>query len=532
MGGRRARQTLAWLLGLAAMVSLAGCGRGYVATPGNTFVFALSSDVVGLDPANVTDGNSLYVTRQIFETLLDYAPTDTTIVAGLATGWQNSKDGLVWTLYLRQGVRFQDGSPFDAQAVKFNFDRWRLTGNPYHRGDFAYYASVFGGFPGAIKDVQVVDDHTVRFVLNKPLAPFLADLAMPAFAMASPRAVRRWGPDFYEHPVGTGPFSFVSWYKDHSVVLARNEDYHGSLPRLARVVFSDIPDNEARLQALEAGRIDAMTGLNPADYPAVVRNPELQVLLRQSDNVGYLAINNLHAPFTDVRVRRAIAYAIDKDALVKTFYDGLGQVAVNPMPPAIWGYNYDVRDYPYDPAEARELLREAGYPDGFSTTLWTMPAARPYMPQPQAIARAIQRDLAKVGIRAAIVTYDWATYLQKGENGEHDLYLLGWNGDNGDPDDFLYVLLGKDNAVRGAATNVCFYQNPTVNDLLRQARTVSEQSRREALYEQAQVLIHQDEPMVPLVYAMDVVVAKKTVTGLLPHPTGGESFAGVRIASD
>lgn len=518
---------------LVLAVVLSGCGgQGQQAAKegGKTFVFARSGDAVGLDPANVTDGESLYVTHQIFETLLNYKPTDTELVPGLATSWENSKDGREWTLTLRKGVKFQDGTPFNAQAVKFNFDRWRLPNNKYHvGGNFEYYTSMFGGFPGVIKDVQVVDDYTVKFILTRPLAPFLADLAMPTFGIASPAAVEKYGKDFFKHPVGTGPFTFVSWDKDQKIVLKRNDNYWGPRPALDEVVFRTIPDNSARLMELKSGTIDAMIGLNPDDYKTVKDDPNLQVLLRPSMNVGYLALNNLKKPFNDPRVRQAIACAIDKKALIDAFYAGLGKPAKNPLPPSVWGYNDSIQDYPYDPAKAKELLAEAGYPHGFTTTLWAMPVARPYMPQPKEIAQAIQADLAKVGIKANIVTYDWATYIAKGENGEHDMYLFGWTGDNGDPDNFLYVLLGKDNAVKGAASNVCFYQNEEVNNLLKQAQSVSDQSKRAALYEQAQAIIHQDEPMVPLVHSMEVVVAKKSVKNLIPHPTGTESFAGVDI---
>jgi len=526
-------KVLVLLVSLTMLVGLTACGQSQqqAASAGKTFTFALSSDVVGLDPANVTDGNSLYVTHQIFETLLNYAPTNTNLVPGLATSWDNSPDGKTWTLHLRQGVKFQDGTDFNAQAVKFDFDRMRLKDNPYrYDGNFAYYESMFGGFPGVISDVQAVDDNTVKFVLTKPFAPFLADLAMPTFAIASPAAIKKYGADFMKNPVGTGPFTFVSWEKGQKVTLKRNDNYWGPKPALSQVVFQDIPDNSARLMALKSGSIDAMIGLNPDDYKTVKADPNLQILLRAPNNVGYLAMNNLHKPFDNVKVRQAVAYAIDKKAIADAFYAGLGQVATNPMPPTLWGFNKDVQGYPYDPAKAKELLKEAGFPNGFSTTLWAMPVARPYMPQPTEIAQAIQTDLAKVGIQAKIVTYDWATYLAKGENGEHDMYLLGWTGDNGDPDDFLYVLLGKDNATKGSATNVSFYQNDQVNNLLKQAQTVSDQSQRAALYEQAETIINQDEPMVPLVYSQDAVIAKKTVKNLIPHPTGTESFAGVDIS--
>lgn len=522
----KARALLAALL-LAMVPVLSACagnGAKVVQDAEKTFVFARGGDAVGLDPANVTDGESFYVTRQIFETLVDYTPYNTEPVPGLATRWENSKDGKEWTFFLRKGVKFHDRTPFNALAVKFNFDRWRLKNHPYHDGNFEYYGAMFDGFPGIIQDVQAIDDYTVRFVLRRPHAPFLANLAMPSFALASPAAIERYGKDFLAHPVGTGPFIFVSREKNQKTVLKRNDNYWDMKPALNKIVFRTIPDNAARLMELKAGTVDAMTGLNPCDYPTVKDDPSLQTLLRPSMNVGYLAMNNLRKPFDDPRVRRAVAHAINKKAFVDSFYAGMSKPAKNLMPPSVWGYTDKIEDYAYNPAKARELLAEAGYPNGFAAALWVSPVARPYIPQPREIALAIQADLARVGIKTRIVTYDWETYLAGGKNGEHDLYLSGWVGDNGDPDNFLYVLLGKDNAVKGAASNVSFYQNEEVNNILKRAQTLSGQNRRAALYEEAQRIIHRDVPVVPLVHSMDVVVAKKSVKNLIPHPTGIESF--------
>ncbi|GAW91597.1 ABC transporter substrate-binding protein [Calderihabitans maritimus] len=535
---------IAWIVVVMLVLSLvlAGCGTSEKSAVNNesgdkqseasaekVFVFGRGGDSVGLDPANVTDGESIYVTQQIYDTLVKYDKESTKVVPGLAEEWEVSKDGLEWTFKLRKGVKFHDGTPFNAEAVKFNFDRWMDENNPYHHGDFEYYMYMFGGFPGIISSVEVVDEYTVKIALEKPLAPFIQNLAMPAFAIASPEAIKKYGEDYFKHPVGTGPFKFVEWKKDDRIVLVKNEEYWGPEPKLDKVIFRTIPDNTARLMELEAGTIDAMIGVNPDDAARIKENPDLQLLLRPSMNVGYLAMNTEKTPFDNVLVRRAINHAINKEALIEAFYAGFAKPAKNPMPPSLWGYNDDIEDYEYDPAKAKALLAEAGYPDGFETTLWAMPVARPYMPQPMEIAQAIQQDLAAVGIKAEIVTYDWATYLEKGEKGEHDLYLLGWTGDNGDPDNFLYVLLDKNNAVKGAASNVAFYKNDKVHDLLVEAQMEMDQSKRAELYEEAQVYIHEDAPWVPLVHSTPVLAARKNVTGWVPHATGSESFIDIDI---
>jgi len=526
-----------WPVLTAALLSLTllvtGCGKkggeqGQAKTGENqaekTFIFARGGDSVGLDPINVTDGESLYVTHQIFNSLLEYKPDSTEVVPALATEWENSKDGLTWTFKLRQGVKFHDGTDFNAEAVKYNFDRWRLPDHKKQKGSFEYYGYMFGGFPGVIKDVQVVDPYTVKFILTKPQAPFLSNLAMAAFGISSPAAMEKYGDDYFKNPVGTGPFKFVKWEKDQQIVLERNEDYWGDKAKVKQVVFRVIPDNSARLMELQSGKIDAAIDINPDDVEKVKQDPNLQLLLRPSMNVGYLAMNNEKNPLNNVKVRQAINHAINKNALIEAFYAGLAKPAKNPLPPSLWGYNDDIQDYAYDQAKAKALLAEAGFPNGFKTTLWAMPNPRPYMPQGKEIAQAIQQDLAKIGIQTQIVTYDWATYIAKGQKGEHDLYLFGWTGDNGDPDNFLFALLDKTNAVKGSAGNVAFYKSDKVHDLLARAQEEPDQGKRAELYKQAQELIKEDAPWVPLVHSTPPVAAKKTVKNWLPHATGTEAF--------
>ncbi|PMQ01454.1 MAG: ABC transporter substrate-binding protein [Dictyoglomus sp. NZ13-RE01] len=515
------RKILVFLMMIFLLISL---GNSAVPKRGGTLVFGRGGDSVKLDPINVTDGESLRVTHQIFDTLVKYKPNNTEVVPNLATSWTVSKDGKVWTFRLRKNVKFHDGTDFDAEAVKFNFDRWMDEKNPYHvGGEFEYWGYMFGGFPGVVKSVTVVDKYTIRFTLERPLAPFLSNLAMPCFAIASPTAIKKYGEDFFKNPVGTGAFKFVSWTKGDKIVLEANKNYWDGAPYLDRIIFRSIPDNSARFMELEAGTIDIMDGVNPEDVEKARQNPNLQVILRPSLNVGYLAMNMDKKPFDDVRVRLAINYAINKKTLVEAFFGkGLAMVAKNPIPPSLWGYNDKIEDYPYDPAKAKELLKEAGYPNGFKTTLWAMPVPRPYNPQPRKLAEAVQGYLKAVGIDAEIVTFDWGTYLQKTENGEHDMAFLGWTGDNGDPDNFFYVLLDKDNAVKGSAGNIAFYRSDELHEILVKAQTITDKKERTKLYEKACEIVHRDAPWVIIAHTTPPVVAKKTVHNYIPHPTGSE----------
>lgn len=513
-------------IGLLVISLVAALTLGTMAAPkpkiGGTLVYGRGADSVSLDPANVTDGESMRVTRQIYEGLVSYSEKDTSIEPALATSWENSKDGLIWTFKLRKNVKFHDGTPFNAAAVKFSFERQMFKDHPYHHGDFEYWLGMFGGFPGVVKSVDVVDDLTVRFKLERPQAPFLANLAMSNFVIFSPDAVKKFGEDIGNHPIGTGPFKFVRWDHGDKITVEANMDYWAGRPYLDKIIFRSIPDNSARLIELQSGGIHLMDSLNPDDVALVNKDKNLQVLLRPPFNVGYLAMNMDKKPFDNVYVRQAVSYAINKAALVKAFYAGLAQPAKNMTPPSLWGYNNKVTDYTYSVSRAKTLLAKAGYPKGFETTLWAMPVARPYMPQPTKIGEAIQANLAAIGIKAKIVSFDWGTYLDKISNGEHDMCLIGWTGDNGDPDNFLYMLLDKDQAVKGSANNYSFYRSEELHKVLIEAQRVSDQKTRSALYMKAHEIIHRDAPVVPLVHSTPPLAAFKHVMGYYPHPTQNE----------
>ncbi len=505
------------LLALCLALTLSRAAMAQIPLKGGTFVFGRGADSVGLDPAIVTDGESFRVTRNIYESLLEYKRDSTVVVPGLAEHWQPSADGLTWKLALRRNVKFHDGTPFNAEAVVFNFERWMLESHPYHKGVFEYWKSMFGGFPGFVKSVKASDDATVEFVLEKPMAPFLANLAMPMFGIASPTAIKKFGDDYFKNPVGTGPFRFKEWRKDDRIVLERNPDYWDEKALLDRVIFRSIVDNSARLLELQAGSIDLMEFLSPDDLPTVKNDANLQLILRPSMNVGYLWWNVEKEPYGKLEVRRAIGHAINKRAIVDKLFGGIGIPAKNMLPPSLWGYNDAVVDYEYDAAKAREYLAKAGLPDGFKTKLWAMPNPRPYMPQPTKIAEAIQADLKVVRIEAEIVTMDWATYLAKTRDGEQEMYMLGWTGDNGDPDNFLYWFFGqKETRSR--------YVNAKAAELTAKAQAIFEQEERARLYREAQVVLKEDAANVPIAHTTPPLAAKKTVKGYIPHATGGEKL--------
>lgn len=483
-----------------------------------TLIFARGGDSVSLDPSEVTDGESENVAQSILETLTTFSEGETTIEPMLATEWKESEDGLTYTFTLRKGVKFHDGTDFNAEAVVFNFERW-MNGDAEN---FPMYGSVFGGYKTDkahnIESVSAVDGSTVEFKLNEPQPTLLKDLALTPLSISSPEAIENSGDEYRSNPVGTGPFIFKEWQRNERIVLEKNEGYWlDGYPKLEQVIFRTIPDNSSRLNALLSGEVDLIAGLESENYAQIEENSELILFSRPPLNLGYLGMTLTHEPFDDPLVRQALSHAVNKEAMIDAFF-GEGTIAAkNPIPPAVEGYNDDIEPYPYDPEKAKELLAEAGLPDGFEMELYAMPVSRPYMPDGAKVAEYLQSNFADIGIEAEIVTFEWATYIEKALNGEADAFLLGWTGMNGDADNFLYTLWHGDNI---GSTNSTQYDNPELDTLLDQARTTTDQEERNELYEQAQVIMHENPPVIPLVHTSPSLAGKENIIGFDPHPTG------------
>ncbi len=480
----------------------------------DTLIVARPLDAISLDPARPSDNESVEVIDQIFEKLVQYRAGSTEPEPGLATDWQVTDQGRVWTFHLRQGVEFHDGTPFDADAVVFSLERQRDPMHPFHTGKFSYWENVYRN----IEKVEKVDDFTVRITIERSYAPFLANMGMFPVAIVSPTAVEKYGADFANHPVGTGPFRFVSWQPGDRIVLERNEDYWGGAPPFKRLVFQVIPDPRQRLVGLESGGIDIAYQILPESLQFVELHPALVLHKIPANNVAYLAFNTTHPPFDDPDVRRAANYAVNKEPIVKLVYQGNAIPAHGPLPPTQWGYHDVGERYPYDPVHARQLLAEAAAAGRFDperTLSFYVPSApRPYLPKPEVIARVLQTNLADVGIKTRIVLKDFETLLNLTQRGEHDLCLFGWVGDNGDPDNFLYTLFDRDNTVPGLARNIAFFRDPEVHGLLVMAQESDSREEREVLYARAQDLIAQEAPWVPIAHSKIAVAARADIGGV------------------
>ncbi len=461
--------TMFFITGSLLLFTSISCGEDSDAP--QVLVLARSGDSVGLDPARETDGESFMPTGEIFEGLVGFKPGTTEVEPVLAESWTLSEDGKTYTFKLRQNVRFHDDTEFNADAVVFNFMRQHDENHPYYQyGPYKYWG--YMNFNTIVDEVQALDSHTVQITLTEPNAPFLASLAMNFIAIVSPTAIETYKEDTTNNPVGTGPFKFVSWIKGDSITVEANENYWRGAPALSQVVFKVIPEPTARALALEKGEVDIILYPSPEDIARLDVNEDLAIERQPGLNIGYMAFNTQKKPFDDVRVRRAVSYAINTDDIIAAVYGELGRPAYSAMPPTMWGYTEDLEKYKYDPEKAKELLAEAGYPDGFTFTMWPIPVTRPYMPDGSRVAEIVQAQLADVGIGANIELLDWGTHLERTDSGLHEVAFLGWIGDNGDPDNFLNVLLSAHAAVKPAG-NIAYWKNSEFTELIDQAKTIA-----------------------------------------------------------
>ena len=519
-----------------------------ICSANDTLVFGISMDVNELDP-----GNSIgfYVVDNLFEGLVKFKSGSTNIEPCLASSWEISDNGKEITFYLRKGIQFHDGTAFNADAVIFSFARQYDPNHPYHQfGKWAVWSSMFSG---DIDRIEKIDDYTVKLVLKRPNASILSSLAMCAMSIVSPTNAKQYKEEAFKYPCGTGPFKFVEWVKSDHVTLEANEDYWRERAQLDRLIFKVIPDLSARLMALEVDEVQGIEYPDPVDFNRIKEHDDLVLITEPGMNVGFIAMNTGYGymdsnknglkdaneplvktpgyfePLTKKNVRQAINMAIDKQSIVDNIYMGRAIKAKNGMPPFMLGYNDKIKDYPYDPERAKELLAEAGYPNGFEVTLHITPVSRPYMFDPPRIAEAIQSYLAAVGIKVKIFQLDLSNFLLELLEGKHQMCLGGWFGDNGDPDNFMNVAYGTNSTSIGTAANFAFYINEQAQELLSKALVTYDEEERAAYYREVQEMIHEDAGWVYLAHETLNMVVWNNIKGFVPNPTGRLFFYPVWI---
>ncbi|MEQ1941910.1 ABC transporter substrate-binding protein [Mesorhizobium sp. VNQ89] len=505
-----------------------------------TFVYCSEASPEGFDPGLYTAGTTFDASAHpVYSRLLEFKKGTTETEPALAESYEVSDDGLVYTFKLRPGVKFQTTDFFtptrdlNADDVIFSFERQWKADNPWHTyvegASWEYFAGM--GMPDLLQSIEKVDDLTVKFTLKQQSAPFIANIAMPFASILSKEYADKLQADgkmnqINQQPVGTGPFTFVGYQQDAVIRYKKNPDYWGDAPKIDDLVFAITTDASVRFQKLKAGECHLMPYPNAADVEAIKADSNLKVSEQEGLNVAYLAYNTTQAPFDKVEVRKALNMAINKQAIVDAVFQGAATPAKNPIPPTMWSYNNAVEDDKYDPEAAKAALEAAGVKD-LSMKIWAMPVARPYMLNARRAAELIQSDFDKIGVKAEIVSYEWAEYLDKSKAKDRDgAVMLGWTGDNGDPDNFLDTLLGCD-AVGG--NNRAQWCNKEFDDLVTKAQQVTDVAERTKLYEQAQVVFKREAPWATLDHSLAIVPMRANVEGFVQSPLGDFTFDTVDI---
>ena len=522
---------------IAAGALLSCAGAAFAA---KTLVYCSEGSPEGFNPQYYTTGTTFdAVSVPMFNRLVEFDTGTTNIVPGLAESWVAAADGLSYTFKLRKGVKFHSSAKFtpsrdfNADDVLFSYNRMAdpSIAKTTPGTTYAYFDDM--DMKNIVDRVEKVDAMTVKFVLKKPEAPFMANMAMDFASILSVEYFDKMKaagtPDVGDRePIGTGPFSFVSYQKDAVVRYKANDTYWGGRPKIDNLVFAITTDASVRYAKLKTNECQVMAFPKPADVALMKNDANINLVSQQGLNVGYIAFNVEKKPFDNKLVRQALNMAVNKKAILETVFQGAGQVAKNPIPPTLWSYNDKVVDYAYDPVKAKALLAQAGYPNGTEIELWYLPVTRPYNPDGKRMAELIQSDWEKIGVKAKLITYEWGEYRKRSKTGEQPSIMFGWSGDNGDPDNFFVPLLGC-SAVKGGG-NLARWCNKDFEDLVQKAKGLTQQADRAALYEKAQVIAKDEAPWITIAHSVRFDPIRKEVIGYKMDAASRHIFNKVDIS--
>ena len=462
-------------LAIIVSVGVAGCQTTEnISQEDRVLRIANSADAVSLDPQKVNDGFSALVNTQMYEALVT-RDSEMNIQPGLAESWE-SIDEFTYEFYLKEGVYFHNGELFTAHDVEFTILR-------------ALESPVASAILGEIdpEGIEIINDHTIRIRTLKPFAPILANLGHSTAFIVSEKAVQELGEDYYQNPVGTGPFTFDSWQTGDQIKLEKNENYHGELPQIAGIEFRVISEISNRLIELETNQVDMAFNISPGDIEQITNHEELTLLRRINLATTYIGFNTQLEPFNDKRVRQALNYGVDVDLIVNTILEGVGAKATGPLGTNIPLAATDLEGYEYNPEKAKELLAEAGYEDGFSATIVTDDDNTRI-----SMVTAVAAQLREIGVELNIQTMEWAAFSEYLNEGVHEMFIMGWTSVTGDADYALYPLFHSSQF--GSAGNRTFYADDRVDDLIEQAHSVFDEEQRSNYYRELQELITEEAP--------------------------------------
>ncbi|MAS07068.1 MAG: ABC transporter substrate-binding protein [Ahrensia sp.] len=497
------------------VASLAFASPSLAQTPPNVLVVGQIAEPKSLDPSAVTAVNDFRILVNLYDGLTRYKDGTLEVEPALAESWTISDDGTVYSFKLREGVAFHDGSPFNAEAVKFHFERMLNEDHPFH--DTGPFPLSF--FFSSVDTITAVDDMTVEFKLKEPYAPFLSNLAYPTGLIVSPEAVKKYGAEFGRHPSGSGAYKFAEWEANSRVVVEKNPDYWDGAPDLEAIIYRPITDANTRIAEMLSGGLDIMVEVPPDSLAQFRTDDSFTVYEQAGPHVWFLILNAKEGPFANKEIRQAANYAINKKALVENILQGTAEVAAGPTPPAFaWAYNDSLQPYPYDPEKAKQMLADAGY-DGSPVTFYVTEGGSGML-DPIAMGTAIQADLEAVGMDVSIETYEWNTFLGKvnpGLEGKADMAEMAWM--TNDPDTLPFLALRTEAFPDKGGFNSGYYSNPKVDELLEEARRATDQGKRAELYKQMQEIVQEDAPWVFVANWKQNAVTKTSVENFKLQPS-------------
>lgn len=503
------------LVGVMSLFLFVACGDNSTKTdakkgPKDTIVVAQGADAKSLDPHGTNDQPSSRISAQIYDRLVEQ-DNDMKIVPGLAESWEQVDPKTV-VFHLRKGVKFHNGEPLKASDVKFSLERMKNSPKVSY-------------IIGAVDTIDVIDDNTVKITTTEPFGPLLNHLAHNAASILNEKAVKEAGESYGQHPVGTGPYKFVAWQSGDRVEMEANPDYFLGETPIKNLTFRAITEDSNRTIALETGEIDIAYDIQGLDKDRLKASENIKFIEEPSLGIGYLGFNTRKKPFDNPKVREAIAYAINADDIIDAAYKGSATKANSLIGPKVFGHSDKPQFHEYNIEKAKQLLAEAGYPNGFKTKIWINDN-----PVRRDIAAILQDQLKQVGIEASVETLEWGAYLEGTARGDHDMFILGWVTVTGDADYGLYPLLHPSSF--GGAGNRAFYENPKVTELLEKARTSVDQNERKELYEQIQIIAQQDLPYYVLCFQSQNAAMQKDVQNFNLRPAGHHKLYGVEFKEE
>ncbi|WP_426202576.1 ABC transporter substrate-binding protein [Pseudomonas sp. TWP3-1] len=519
------------------------------ASAATNLVFCSEGSPAGFDPGQYTTGTDFDASAEtMFNRLTQFERGGTAVIPGLATKWDISDDGLTYTFHLREGVKFHTTSyfkptrEFNADDVLFTFNRMINKDDPFRKAyptEFPYFTDM--GMDTNITKIDKVDEHTVKFTLKEVDAAFIQNMAMSFASVQSAEYAAQLlkdgkAADINQKPVGTGPFVFKSYQKDSNIRYTGNKDYwKPDDVKIDNLIFAITTDPSVRIQKLKKNECQVTLFPRPADLKALKEDKALKMPDQAGFNLGYIAYNVMDKvkgsdeknPLADLRVRQAMDMAVNKPQIIDSVYQGAGQLAVNAMPPTQWSYDTTIKDAKYDPEKAKELLKEAGVKEGTEIVLWAMPVQRPYNPNAKLMAEMLQSDWKKIGLNVKITSYEWGEYIKRSKGGENQAMIIGWSGDNGDPDNWLNVLFGCDSL---SGNNFSKWCDKKFDGLVKEAKRTTDQGKRTELYKQAQHVLKDAVPMTPIAHSTVYQPMRANVQDFKISPFGLNSFYGVSVS--